>query len=88
MKKILKEDIKSIEKKKKDLKDFILKTKQSLKSIYENKNYLDDFSDKKIHKLNKTSSSGFFPKMKYIKIIIIVFKIIILKNILKEIEII
>ena len=29
MKKILKEDIKSIEKKKKDLKDFILKTKQS-----------------------------------------------------------
>ena len=48
---------------------------------------LDDFSDKKNHKLNKTSSSGFFPKMKYIKIIIIVFKIIILKNILKEIEI-
>ena len=39
MKKILKEDIKSIEKKKKDLKDFILKTKQSLKSIYENKNF-------------------------------------------------
>ncbi len=37
-----------------------MKTKQSLKSIYENKNYLDDFSDKKIHKLNKTSSSGFF----------------------------
>ena len=59
-KQILKEDIKSIEKKKKDLKDFIFKTKQSLKSIYENKNYLDDCSDKKIHKLNKTSSSGFF----------------------------
>ena len=29
MKKILKEDIKSSEKKKKDIKDFILKTKQS-----------------------------------------------------------
>ncbi len=39
MKKILKEDIKNIEKKKKDLKDFILKIKQSLKSISENKNY-------------------------------------------------
>lgn len=63
----LNEDSKSIIQKNQELQYFISKTKQTLKSISENKNYLDDFSSRKTPKLNRTSSTNFFsPNATYI----------------------